>query len=86
MALDGKGWWREKLDDTRSSKQNHGNVAGQFLLRAKEMYSRPMEAEDDFVDRFIEDTEAIREFIVYLFMRFSQKSFSSEFVTTTKLR
>ena len=86
MALDGKGWWREKLDDTRSGKQNYGNVAGQFLLRAKEMYSRPMEAEDDFADRFIEDTEAIKEFVAYLFARFSQKPFRSEFVPTTKLR
>lgn len=86
MGLDGKGWWREKLADTRSDKQNYGNVAGQFLQRANAMYSKPTEAEDDFADRFIGDTEAIKEFVAYLFMKFSRKPFSSEFVPTTKVR
>jgi hypothetical protein len=86
MGLDGKKWWREKLADTRSDKQNYGNVAGQFLMRAKAMYSKPMEGENDFLDRFIGDIEIIKQFVSYLFAEFSGKSFSSEFVPTTKVR
>ena len=86
MGLDGKGWWREKLADTRSHNQNYGNVAGQFLLCAKAMYSEPTVAENDFADRFIGDTEAIKQFVAYLFASFSRKPFTSEFVPTTKVR
>lgn len=43
MGLDAKGWWYEKINDKKSGKQNYGNVAGQFVLGAKEKYGASFE-------------------------------------------
>jgi hypothetical protein len=86
MGLDGRNWWKEKLHDYRSGKQYYGNVAGQFLLKAKQMYWDFNEAEDKFIDHFIEDRESIKKFVEYLFIKFSHKSFDTEFEPTSKMR
>ena len=86
MGLDGKAWWREKLSDMKSGKQNYGNVAGQFLMKAKKMKAMSGETENDFADRFIEDIKSIKEFVMYLFESFSQKPLSSAFIPTSKVQ
>jgi len=85
LGLDGKTWWFEKLNDKRSAKQNYGNVAGQFLLKAKGKFGSPNESEELFADRFIKDRESIKEFVAYLFKEFSHRKLSSEFVPTLKI-
>jgi hypothetical protein len=85
IGLNGEIWWLEKLNDKRSGKQNYGNVAGQFLLKAKGEFGNPNETEEDFADRFINDRESIKKFVAYLFEEFSQRRLSSEFVPTSKI-
>lgn len=86
MGLDGNSWWQEKIEDTRSNTQNDGNVAGQFILKAKKRYGGSDETEIDFIDRFIEDPKAIKDFVSYLFSFFSERQLSSEFNATSKMR
>lgn len=85
MGLDGKKWWRDKIRDKRSGKQNWGNVAGQFVLSAKEKYGAAHETDEDFADRFIEDREAIRKFVTSLFADFANRPLSEEFTPTSKM-
>lgn len=86
MGLDGRGWWHQKIRDKRSDTQNWGNVAGQFLLKAKEKYGTASETDDDFVDRFIENWEAIKKFIKLLFETFSELPMCLAFYATTKIK
>lgn len=85
MGLEGKLWWRQKLDDNRLRKQNWGNVAGQFVLRAKEEYGVDEETDEDFADRFIEDREAIRGYVTSLFADFANRPLNEEFKPTSKM-
>jgi len=86
MGLDGKAWWREKIKDKKSDKQNWGNVAGQFLLKAKEKYGAAKETDGDFADRFIEDRGAIKDFVKFLFDSFSELPMCLAFYPTTKVK
>jgi hypothetical protein len=86
MALDGKGWWRKKIEDNRSNRQNWGNIAGQFLLRAFKLYRSQEESEDVFIDRFIDDRSTMKEFVAFLFDRYSHRPICLGFYTTTKMK
>lgn len=85
MGLDGKRWWREKIEDYRLGRQNWGNVAGQFILWAKEKYGGSDETDQDFVDRLIEDQEAIRRFVTSLFTDFANRHLSEKLKPTSKM-
>ncbi len=82
MGLEGKGWWKEKIEQSQSNKQDRGgNVAGQLVLRAQKENGDLYDI-DQFIARFINDREAIRMFVNFLFDRFSGRPMGEEFRAT----
>jgi len=85
-GLDGKGWWKKKIEQARSNKQDRGgNIAGQLVLRAQEE-QRGLSDINQFIAQFINDREAIRSFVGFLFDRFSHRSMGEEFLATEWIR
>jgi hypothetical protein len=85
MGLDGISWWHKKLQDEKQKKDNWGNVAGQFLLKAKEELGNAGESPEDFADRIIQSPDDVKTFVFFLFDRFSELTMSSEFRPTSKV-
>ncbi len=86
MGLDGKGWWKKKIEQAQSDKQDRGgNAAGQLVLGAWKEHGAVYDI-DRFIKWFIDDREAIRTFVKSLFDRFSDCSMSEEFRSTEWIR
>ena len=82
MGLNGDEYWRKKIKQAKENQQDRGgNAAGQFVLRAQKEY-RNVHDSDQFIEWFIDDREAIRKFVNFLFKRFSSFPMSKEFKAT----
>lgn len=82
IGLDGKGWLKEKIKQAQWNKQDRGgNVAGQLVLRAQKEYWFLHDI-DQFISWFINDRDAIKMFVSFLFDRFSNCPMGEEFHAT----
>lgn len=77
LGLAGNEWWKQKIDDAHSKKDDRGgNAAGQFILKAQKKYGSVNETTEDFVVSFINNRDAIRKYISFLFSYFSDRRLS----------
>jgi hypothetical protein len=86
MDLDGKEWWKQKIEQAQMNKQDRGgNVAGQLVLMAWEEHGDTHDI-DQFIGWFIDDRATIRVFVRSLYNRFSDRSMAEEFKPTEWIR
>ncbi len=87
MGLDGKGWWRDRIADAENpTKENWGKVAGEILIMAWRSYKYLGEEKIDFAERFVEEKEEIREFLLWLFENFRDRPLRDKLTFVDKLR
>jgi hypothetical protein len=85
MGLDGKGWWRRVIDAAARSKSGtHENPAGQFVKLAQEKCWSGSEL-NEFVDWFIDNKQAIKDFVSSLFEVFADRPLRRVLVPTAEM-
>lgn len=85
IGLDGKQWWWKVIDAGEKNKPGtHQNPAGQFVKMAQQKHWGASKR-DEFIDWFIDDIDALRQFLNSLFEDFADRPLSQVLIPTTEM-
>ena len=87
VGQEGNDWWQEKIDNASNVDDDSlmGKTAGQFILKAKQMYDDMDSSDEEFINKYIDDKETIKKFVNYLYDNFSNRLMISEYKPTEKM-